>query len=155
MLIKLVFCFAAFTMVSSVMMAADLSKYTGKAPRVTEQAMSKNVSPVFNTANYSKAATLTYVAVDSTSNIFGAANVYCNPIAYDPYSNVVVIVHRSKSTYAGSTIGSGGIYYAFSSDGGSTWTKRRGPMNGGVDKNSNGRFPSITLYKRDKDREQG
>ncbi len=143
MLKKILFYFVVSVVTVSAMLAADLSKYMGKAPRVAEEPAQNNVSVVFNTASYSKAASVTYIAVDTMANVYGLANVYINPIAYDPYSNIVAIVHRSKSTY--STGGSGGIFYAYSTDGGTTWTKRLGPMNGGIGSNTNGRYPSLVL----------
>jgi|GEM_PF-4564506 len=118
------------------------TQYAGKSPRAVDKEGENSV--VFNVPMDQQSVIFSYTAVDTMANVYGPANVYVNPIAYDPYSNVVVIIHRSKSTYA--TGGSGGIFYAYSTDGGTTWTKRVGPLQAGLVSNGVGRYPSISLH---------
>jgi hypothetical protein len=102
----------------------------------------KPSSVIFNTGkSYSSAAAVTFTVVDTSANSYGFATVNTNNIAFDPYSNSVVIVHRGKSTYGTS----GGIFYAYSTNGGTSWTKRMGPLQGGTQANTNGRYPTIAL----------
>ncbi|MBI2427977.1 MAG: T9SS type A sorting domain-containing protein [Ignavibacteriales bacterium] len=117
-------------------------KYAGKAPRVIDAERANSV--VFNVPAHQLNATFSYTTVDTMANAYGPGNVYVNPISYDPYSNSLVIIHRSKSSYASG--GSGGVFYAFSKDGGATWTKRIGPLSAGLAGNTNGRYPSIALH---------
>lgn len=102
----------------------------------------KSSSVVFNTGkSYSSVTALT--AVDTMANSFGPATVNTNCIAFDPYSNSLVIIHRGKSTYAPT---SGSIMYAYSSNGGTNWTKRMGPLQAGTQGNTNGRYPTVALF---------
>jgi len=101
------------------------------------------VSAVYNigTSYLSKAA-IAYNTLDTMANALGPATLNTNSIQYDPYSNSVVIIHRGKTTYAPT---SGSIMYAYSTDGGTTWTKRMGPLQGGTQGNTNGRYPTVFL----------
>lgn len=128
--------------VSAAFAGTKSLKYAGKSPRATDIEGANSV--VFNVPAHQLNAVFAYSTVDTMANVYGPANVYVNPIAYDPYSNSVVIIHRSKSTYASG--GSGGVFYAFSTNGGSTWSKRVGPLQGGLHSNGSGRYPSIALH---------
>ena len=137
--------FVYFLFLSVLSTAIVLAGREKKAVASTDpEVISSANSVVFDTHSYSKAAALTYVAIDTMTNALGPANSNCQPIGYDPYAKVIVIQHRSKSTYAGATIGSGGIYYNYSTNGGTTWT-RIGPMNGGIGSNTGARYPSMVL----------
>nr|HPN39067.1 hypothetical protein [Melioribacteraceae bacterium] len=60
-----------------------------------------------------------YVFVDDMGNTYGPAIGALNPLAYDPWANVIAECHRGKSTY-----GSGGeIWWNTSTDGGTTWAR--------------------------------
>lgn len=61
-----------------------------------------------------------YVAVDTMANSFGPGIGVLNPIAYDPGSNVVALVHRGSATYS---TGSGTLWYNMSTDRGATWSR--------------------------------
>jgi hypothetical protein len=141
---KLFYTFVTTMVCMSVVVAGSKSlQYAGKSPRTVDSEGANSV--VFNlSASEQSIVTISYTAVDTMTNVFGPANVYVNPISYDPYSNTVVIIHRSKSTYASG--GSGGIFYAYSTDGGTTWTKRVGPLQAGLVSNGIGRYPSISLH---------
>ena len=67
-----------------------------------------------------KIGAATWVFVDDMANSFGPAISVLNPVAYDPASDVVALVHRGRSTYAQ---GSGEIWYNISTDRGVTWTR--------------------------------
>ncbi|QQS36877.1 MAG: T9SS type A sorting domain-containing protein [Ignavibacteriales bacterium] len=99
-------------------------KFTPKAPIVFQEPTTVStdnlVGPGFSTASAN------YTAVDTMANAFGPAISTINPLAYDPRADVVAMVHRGKSTYA---LGSGQLWYSFSTDRGATWNVRQGPVN--------------------------
>jgi len=73
------------------------------------------------------AVTLNWVAVDSMANAFGPASTRVRPIAYDPATDVLSLIHRGSAPY-----GTGNqLWYNISRDGGVTW-RRVGvqPLNG-------------------------
>ena len=140
--------FRKFLLVLAVCLLATSITLAGTRAKIAREAKAdqdngQNSSVVFHTqGSYSKAAAVTYVAIDTMTNGFGPANTGVNPIAYDPYSKVVAMVHRSFSTYGG---GSGGIFYNYSTNQGTAWQKRVGHMAAGLGANTNGRYPSMTL----------
>ncbi|MBI2418702.1 MAG: hypothetical protein HYV28_12530 [Ignavibacteriales bacterium] len=77
--------------------------------------------------------------VDSMGNIYGPAIGTINPLAYDPYSNVAAIIHRSTSAFGGS----GMVYYNISTNKGVTWTR----VNAGINAASSltARYPSMAI----------
>lgn len=81
-----------------------------------------------------------YILVDYMANAFGPAISSLNPLTYDPYSDVVAVVHRGHVDYAG---GSGELWYNISTDRGQTWTRVSAINNG----NSQilGRYPSMAI----------
>ena len=81
----------------------------------------------------------TWVAVDTMQNSYGPAISILNPVAYDPGSDAVALVHRGRTTYAA---GSGTIWYNMSTDQGASWS-RVGQVNVGV--TIAGRYPSMTI----------
>ncbi len=81
-----------------------------------------------------------YVVIDSMANCYGPAISVLNPLVYDPYSDVVAMVHRGALDYAG---GSGELWYNISTDKGQTWTRISAINNG----NSQilARYPSMAI----------
>ena len=75
-----------------------------------------------------KAMLLDWVAVDSMPNAFGPALSTAMPMAYDPGTGVLAVIHRGASPYAA---GSGQLWYNISHDGGTNW-RRAGELNGGT-----------------------
>lgn len=81
-----------------------------------------------------------YIEVDLMANAFGTGSSSINPLAFDPYSNVVSILHRGHTNYAA---GSGEIWYNVSADYGVNWT-RVAAINGAATQKS-GRYPSMAI----------
>lgn len=82
---------------------------------------------------------LNWVVVDSMANAFGPANDQVKPMAYDPITNVLAVIHRGGSPYA---LGSGQLWYNVSHDAGATW-RRAGELNGGSPISC--RYPSVAI----------
>nr|HPN39860.1 hypothetical protein [Melioribacteraceae bacterium] len=83
-----------------------------------------------------------YIFVDDMANIYGPAIGTLNPLAYDPWANVLAVVHRGRTTYAQS---SGELWWNISTDNGITWIR----SNTSVQNNwipNNARYPSMALY---------
>ncbi len=51
-------------------------------------------------------------------NSFGPASNSLNPLAFDPISNVLAVVHRGKTPYA---VSSGELWWNYSTDLGTSW----------------------------------
>ena len=79
-------------------------------------------------------------AVDTMQNTYGTALSSINPLAYDPGSNVVALVHRASITYGSS---SGELWYNISTNRGVTWTRIPVAINNGLSKMA--RFPSMAI----------
>jgi hypothetical protein len=77
-----------------------------------------------------------YVVVDIMANAFGPASTPLNPLAYDPYSDIVAIVHRGHSSYGAS----GQLWYNYSTNRGLSWSPRIGPVRDGA-----ARYPSMAI----------
>lgn len=82
-----------------------------------------------------------WVAIDTMQNAYGPAISALNPLAYDPGSNVVAMVHRGRTTYAA---GSGEMWYNISTDKGQTWTRVQGGINAAAPA-KNGRYPAMAI----------
>lgn len=80
-----------------------------------------------------------YQLVDYMANAFGPAISSLNPLVYDPYADVVAIVHRGGD-YAG---GSGELWYNISTDRGTTWTRVSAINN--VNPQIFARYPSMAI----------
>jgi hypothetical protein len=65
------------------------------------------------------------ILIGKTWNAYSGLDPYTNLIAYDPFSNLAVIVKRTDRTGAGS----GFVVYQTSKDGGATWSAQNGPIN--------------------------
>lgn len=83
-----------------------------------------------------------YVAVDTMANSFGPASNTLNPLAYDPISNVLAVVHRGATTYA---LGSGEMWWNYSTDMGSAWQRSTTSVQNGTLSQIAGRYPSMTI----------
>lgn len=83
--------------------------------------------------------TLNWVLVDSMGNAFGPASRGVKPIAYDPSTGVVALLHRGDVSYAAST---GQLWYNLSHNGAATW-RRVSDVNFGVDNRL--RYPSAAI----------
>jgi hypothetical protein len=83
-----------------------------------------------------------YVAVDTMSNAFGPASNTLNPLAFDPYSNVLAVVHRGKTPYA---VGSGEIWWNYSTNWGASWQRSNTSVQNGTTSQNAGRYPSMTI----------
>lgn len=81
-----------------------------------------------------------FVAVDTMSNGFGPATTGITPLCYDPYANILTLVHRGKTPYA---TGSGEIWYNTSVPGSGVWA-RVAAINGTAAYKF-GRYPSMTI----------
>ena len=81
-----------------------------------------------------------YILVDYMANAFGPAISSLNPLVYDPYSDVVAVVHRGHVDYAG---GSGELWYDISTDRGQTWTRVSAINNGNPQILA--RYPSMAI----------
>ena len=79
-------------------------------------------------------------AVDTMQNTYGTALSSINPLAYDPFSNVVALVHRASTTYGSS---SGELWYNISTNRGGDWSRTPIALNYGFQKYA--RFPSMAI----------
>ncbi len=83
-----------------------------------------------------------YVIVDTMANAFGPASNTLNPVAFDPYANVVAVVHRGYSSYA---VGSGEMWWNWSTDFGATWNRSLTSVQNGTTVQNAGRYPSMSI----------
>ena len=101
-----------------------------------EPTLEKNYTPVPE----NRVADGNYVEVTLMANAFGTGSASINPLAFDPYSNTVAILHRGHTSYA---TGSGEVWYHISEDLGLTWT-RVAAINGAATQKF-GRYPSMAI----------
>jgi len=143
MLKRTLFLLASVTLVMSLQ-AQDKREVGKKAPVKIEPATETvaSVPLTGGTPTWGPAA-LNWVAVDTMGNCYGPAIGALNPLAFDPWTNTVLLLHRGRATYGGTT-GGGKVYYNYSTDAGATWARVDPPMNGS---NSafNARYPSMTF----------
>lgn len=140
MLKRTLFLLVSVTLVMSLQAQnkRDLGK---KAPVKVEPTVESTVSvPLTGGVPTYGPTAINFVAVDTMQNTLGPAIGALNPLAFDPWTNTVLLTHRGKSTYGTS----GRIYYNYSTDAGATWTRAANPYNAS---NSawNGRYPSGTF----------
>jgi len=113
----------------------DVSKM---APIKMDQQVTNSVVP-FSTHTTNMPAG--WVLVDTMGNGYGPAIGTLNPLAFDPYSGALAIVHRGGGA-VGTT--SGRIYYNYSTDFGATWTRTPTAVNEG-NVTVLGRYPSMAI----------
>ncbi|HCY76177.1 MAG TPA: hypothetical protein DHV28_09675 [Ignavibacteriales bacterium] len=82
-----------------------------------------------------------YVAVDTMANSFGPASNTLNPLAYDPASGVMAVVHRGAAPYGTS----GEMWWNWSTDYGTSWTRSLTSVQAGTLPQNVGRYPSMTI----------
>jgi hypothetical protein len=82
---------------------------------------------------------ITWYIVDSMANAFGPASWAQKPMAYDPGTGWLVVIHRGHAAYAA---GSGQLWYNRSTDGGMTW-RRVSELNAGLGNFS--RYPTVAI----------
>lgn len=85
------------------------------------------------------ATSITWVAADTMANAFGPASRGVKPLAYDPGTGALALIHRGAVTYAASA---GELWYNLSHDGGNTW-RRVGALNNGAANLA--RYPSCAI----------
>ena len=116
----------------------------GNTPRVDDVPL--QARQLYRDKPYKKpysTSSVNFVVVDSMTNIFSMGSSQINPLYYDPTIDRLTFVHRGDATsYAAS---SGAIYYNYSSDGGSSWTRNSGALNG-ADSPISGRYPSGVIF---------
>lgn len=122
---------------------AQEAKVTPAAPIIMNEPATTTVS---NDVNLSpkKVGSLTVVEATTTSFAYGPASTNLHPLQYDPYANLLYIVHRAQVTTSGGYGASTGeIWYSYSTDLGQSWT-RVAAFNPG--NTSTGRYPSAAFY---------
>jgi hypothetical protein len=120
---------------SVAVFAQDRKKnFIPKAPVVLNETNTARVTPI-SVGNLPAA---NYVAVDTMQNAFGPAIGALNPLAYDPWANVVALAYRGATTYAA---GSGQIWYSISTDKGVSWTRVAGVNTAPIA----ARYPSMAI----------
>ena len=85
-----------------------------------------------------------WALVDSSGNAFGGGSWNIYPLAYDPYSGAICMIHRGTAT----TGGSGLIIYNISTDNGTTWKRVTPGVNSTI--SLNGRYPSMDIANPEK-----
>jgi len=124
----------------SVALAQEIVKQ--KAPIIDERNReSSSINVVLSGDNPVTAAN--YIPVDTMANAFGPASNTLNPLAFDPISGVLALVHRGYSAYA---LGSGEIWWNWSTDMGTTWTRSETSVQNGQTATILGRYPSMTIF---------
>jgi hypothetical protein len=83
-----------------------------------------------------------YIAVDTMANSFGPASNTLNPLAFDPYANVLAVVHRGNSNYA---VGSGELWWNYSTDFGVSWQRSNTSVQNSTTTQNVARYPSMTI----------
>ncbi len=139
MLKRTLFLLASVTLVMSLQ-AQDKRELGKKAPVKIEPVTESTVAlPLTGGVPTYGPSALTWVAADTMGNTYGPAIGALNPMAFDPWTNAVMLFHRGKASY-GTT---GQVFYNYSTDNGATWTRVTPPVNGSVAQAA--RYPSMTF----------
>jgi hypothetical protein len=113
-----------------------------KAPMIDDRNLeSSSINVILSGDNPVTAAN--YVPVDTMANAFGPASNTLNPVAFDPISGVLAFAHRGYSAYA---LGSGEIWWNWSTDMGANWTRSETSVQNGQTATILGRYPSMTIF---------
>jgi hypothetical protein len=113
-----------------------------KAPQIFDREVSQNLQKSVPSIGTHSTTATTWVYVDQMANAYGPASATLNPLAYDPYSNALAIVHRGEATYA---VGSGEMWWNTSADNGTTWVRSTTSVQSGLTSQNAGRYPSMAL----------
>jgi hypothetical protein len=108
--------------------------------KVKQHVMDQNTTEVRRPIPERAAADGDYIEIDLMANAFGTGSASINPLAFDPYSGTIAMLHRGQSSYATS---SGELWYNISTDGGTTWT-RVASINAAATTQL-GRYPSMAI----------
>ncbi|NUN10109.1 MAG: T9SS type A sorting domain-containing protein [Ignavibacteriaceae bacterium] len=135
-----------FTFMILALFAIQVTSFAQNAKVVSKKApiisAERNATPVVRESSGPAPVVPTaanWVAVDTMQNAYGPAIGVLNPMAFDPGSGALALVHRGRNTYAA---GSGTLWYNMSTDNGVTWS-RVGQVNVGVPINA--RYPSMAI----------
>ena len=109
----------------------------GAKPAANDKAVTSSVSASARHMQFNPSS-LSSVQLDFLPNPLGILGSAQQPVAYDPASSCVAVDYRHNPG-----TGSGNIFYMYSTDNGSTWSARQGPLNGTYA--LTGRYPSIGL----------
>jgi len=137
MFMKITTIFVVLTLVLGVSFAQQ-TEVLKKAPVIVNE---PEVTYIPTTNKVERVQLDGYILVDSMANAFGPAISTLNPLAYDPYADVVAFVHRGQSAYAQ---GSGELWYNISTDKGLTWNRVPTSING-ANSQFLGRYPSMAI----------
>jgi hypothetical protein len=139
MLKRTLFLLASVTLVMSLQ-AQDKRELGKKAPVKIEPVTESTVAlPLTGGVPTYGPSALTWVAADTMGNCYGTAIGALNPLAFDPWTNTVMVVHRGAATYGTS----GQLYYNYSTDNGATWARVTPAVNASVAQAA--RYPSMTF----------
>ncbi len=139
MLKRTLFLLASVTLVMSLQ-AQDKREVGKKAPVKIEPVVETVSVPLTGGTPTWGPSALNWVAADTMANCYGPAIGALNPLAFDPWTNAVMLIHRGHTTYGSS----GRIFYNYSTDAGATWG-RVTPAMSGSNSAFNGRYPSMTF----------
>ena len=131
------FTFLTFTiLILSFSFAQQKHIIPGAGLKLDELNFEKHISS--NPQSLNKILT-SWVLVDTMQNSYSAAWPFLTPIAYDQFSNALILVHRGSLIYAQS---SGEIWYNLSTDQGVSW-ERVSAINSNLD--LSGRYPNAAI----------
>ncbi len=133
------FIFLPLVLVFSFTLPAQ-NKITNKASIKIDNIVEKEPGSFLKSTGVSN-QNADYQLVDFMANAFGPAISSLNPLAYDPYSDVVAIVHRAHSDYGS---GSGELWYNISTDRGATWSRVNPAINSSFTQEF-ARYPSMAI----------
>jgi len=138
MLKRTLFLLASVTLVMSLQ-AQNKSEYSKHAPVKVEPAVETTASvPLTGGVPTWGPSALNWVAVDTMGNTFGPAIGALNPMAFDPWSGAIMLVHRGRATYGTTSQ----VFYNYSTDG-ANWTRVTPAINSSVTQAA--RYPSMTF----------
>ena len=131
----------------TILLVSFIATYSVAQETILKKAPLKNVEPTVNEkfvplSFESPKTAANYVAVDTMQNTYGPASNTINPLYFDPVSGVVAVVHRGRTTYAA---GSGELWWNWSTDYGTTWTRSETSVQNGQIAN-NARYPSMAIW---------
>lgn len=112
------------------------------APSIDEQDL-KASSVNILLSGHNPVTSANYVPVDTMLNSFDPASNSLNPLAFDPISNVLAVVHRGKTPYA---VSSGELWWNYSTDLGTSWHRSNTSVQNGQTATILARYPNMTIF---------